>query len=204
MFGRLLSHLRDAIAPRSDQPPGEPVMDAVVTRRVVRGIPVVVTNTRPDVDTERVFRRAEAVLALVEAYAPARLRRLAHDLAMIDVRRFPCRAAYFPDARACLLELTFMANESFNDAQVASSLVHEGVHARVHAMGVADFPGRAAKEERLCRRAEIEFGRATPGGEPVVERALAALALDDADVAPAVDWRLAAQRVADADRAAGP
>ena len=195
MLDRLLSRVRAAIAPPAAEPP--------TVRRVVRGIPVVVCNTREDVDTERVFRRAEAVLALVATHQPWRYRRLVHDLAAIDVRRFPCRAAYFPDARACLLELTFMANESFNDAQVAASLVHEGVHARVHRMGVADFPGRAAKEERLCRRAEIDFGRAVPGGEPVVARALAALELDDADVAPAVDWSVAGRRVADADRAAG-
>jgi hypothetical protein len=176
--------------------------DAAPVRRVLRGLPVVVTNTRADIDTEHVFARVAAVLDLVAEYQPWRFRRLRRDLASIDVRRFPCRAAFFPAERACLLELTFVVNPEFNLAQVASSLVHEGVHARVHTMGVGDFPGRASKEERLCRRAELDFGRAVPGGEPVVARALATLALSDADVAPAVDWGLAAQRVADADRAA--
>ena len=171
-------------------------------RRVLRGLPVVVTNSRADIDTEHVFARVEAVLDLVATHQPWRFRRLLRDLAAVDVRRFPCRAAFFPAERTCLLELTFVVNPEFNLAQVASSLVHEGVHARVHAMGVADFPGRQSKEERLCRRAELDFGRAVPGGEPVVERALATLALSDADVAPSVDWGLAARRVADADRAA--
>jgi hypothetical protein len=176
--------------------PADPV------QRVVHGLPVVVTNTRPDIDTEHVFRRVGEVLAFVEAHQPWRFRRLRRDLARIDVRRFPCRAAFFPAERACLLELTFVVNPQFNLAQVASSLVHEGVHARVHAMGVQDFPGRMGKEERLCRRAELDFGRAVPGGEPVVERALATLAMADEEVAPTVDWGLAARRVADADRAA--
>ena len=176
--------------------PAEPV------ERVLRGLPVVVTNTRPDIDTEQVFGRVDAVLAFVAEHQPWRFRRLLRDLAWIDVRRFPCRAAFFPAERACLLELTFVVNPQFNLAQVASSLVHEGVHARVHAMGVEDFPGRQSKEERLCRRAELDFGRAVPGGEPVVERALATLTLADEEVAPSVDWGLAARRVADAARAA--
>ena len=197
-LSRLRATLGDS-APRDEfDASGAPVVE-----RVVRGIPVVVRNTRPDVDTARVLDRAEAVLALVADHQPWRLRRLARDLAAIEVRRFPCRAAYFPATRTCLLELTFMANPAFTDAQVASSLVHEGVHARVHAMGVRDFPGRMPKEERLCRLAEIDFGLAVPGGEPAVERARAALAMADDEVAPAVDWNLAAQRVADADRRAG-
>jgi hypothetical protein len=62
-----------------------------------------------------------------------------------------------------------------------------------------------AREERLCRRAELEFGLAVPDGGVVVERARQSLALSDREVAPAVDWAEAARRVAriDAD-ARGP
>jgi hypothetical protein len=59
-----------------------------------------------------------------------------------------------------------------------------------------------AREERLCRKAELELGLAVPDGGPVVERALASLELDDQDVAPAIDWALAGRRVAAIDRAA--
>jgi hypothetical protein len=59
-----------------------------------------------------------------------------------------------------------------------------------------------ARQERFCRRAEIEFGQLVPGGEPVVDRALQSLSLGDADVAPDIDWRLAAKRVAEADQRA--
>ena len=58
------------------------------------------------------------------------------------------------------------------------------------------------REERLCRKAELELGLSVPDGEAVVERALATLTLDDVEVAPNVDWRVAAQRVAEADEAA--
>lgn len=174
--------------------------------RTVRGIRVDVDNTRPDIDTEHVFQRADAVLALVERYQPWRLQHMRRDLAMILVKRFACRGAYFPDLRACLLELTFIVNPSFSAAQVAATLVHEGMHARVDRFcdyfGVPPFPHQRARHERICRRAELEWGLAVPDGAAVVQRALESLALGDEDVAPVVDWREAARRVADVDRGA--
>jgi hypothetical protein len=174
--------------------------------RTIRGIPVDVVNTRPDIDTEQVFRRADAVLALVERYQPWRVSHLRRDLARILVKRFACRGAYFPGERTCLLELTFMANPSFSDAQVAATLVHEGMHARLDRFcdyfGVPPFPHQRSRHERICRRAELEWGLAVPDGSLVVQRALESLALDDEDVAPEVDWREAARRVAQIDREA--
>ena len=174
--------------------------------RTIRGIRVDVDNTRPDIDTEQVFRRADAVLALVERYQPWRVQHLRRDLAMIIVKRFACRGAYFPDLRACLLELTFMVNPSFSDAQVAATLVHEGMHARLDRFcehfGVPPFPHQRARHERVCRRAELEWGLAVPDGEPVVQRALESLALADEEVAPEVDWREANRRVVQIDREA--
>jgi class 3 adenylate cyclase len=171
--------------------------------RVVRGIRVDVVNTRPDIDTAHVFRRADAVIGLVERYQPWRVRHLRRDLAMILVQRFACRGAYFPDVRACLLELTFMVNPGFSDAQVAATLVHEGMHARLDRFcehfGVPPFPHRRARHERICRRAELEWGLAVPGGDAVVQRALESLALADEEVAPEVDWREANRRVAQGD-----
>jgi hypothetical protein len=171
--------------------------------REVRGIRVHVVNTRPDIDTEQVLRRADAVIALVERYQPWRVRHLRRDLTMILVKRFACRGAYLPDLRACLLELTFMVNAEFSDAQVAATLVHEGMHARLDRFceffGVPPFPHRRSRHERICRRAELEWGLAVPDGGPVVQRALESLALGDEDVAPDVDWEEADRRVAQVD-----
>ena len=171
-------------------------------RRVVNGVDVVLENTRPDISDEDVFARLEEVLAMIERYAPAKLRRLRKDIAGIDVKRFACRGAFFGETRRVLCELTFVVNRDFSIAEVASSVLHEGVHARVHAAGVFRTPASLAKEERLCRETELWWGRAVPNGEKVIERALASLQLGDRDVAPAVDWREAAQRVAEVDRAA--
>jgi hypothetical protein len=167
-------------------------------KRVLRGIPVTLVNTRPDIDSEHVFRRLDAALALIQRYRPETFAQIRQDFSRIQVARFPCRGAFFPDSRICLTELTFTVNPEFTEAQVASSIVHEGMHARVHAIGQSD-PAERPDEERLCRQAELEFGMAIPNGEAIVQRARESLALGDSDVAPVIDWQQAEQAIANAD-----
>jgi hypothetical protein len=172
--------------------------------RVIDGIPVHVLNTRDDVDTERVYRRAEAVIARVAQYQPWRLAHIRRDIAGIVVQRYACRAAFFGDSKLVMLELTFMANEQFSDSQVAASFVHEGMHARLDRLsekyGVTPFAAARARHERICRRAELDWGRAVPDGDPVVRRALESMALADEEVAPTIEWGEASRRVAAVDR----
>jgi hypothetical protein len=170
--------------------------------RVINGIDVMLENTRSEIADEDVFARLTEVLAMIERYAPARLRRLRKDIAGIDVKRFACRGAFFSETRRVLTELTFVVNRDFTIAEIASSLLHEGVHARVLAAGVFRTPASLAKEERLCRATELWWGQTVPNGERVIERANALLTMSDEEVAPIVDWRVAAQRVAEADRRA--
>lgn len=170
----------------------------------VRGFRVLVENSRPDISTGDVLVRLDDSLSLIERYQPWRLRHLERDLKQFLVARFPCRGAYFPDERTCMTELTFLARRDISPATVASSIVHEGIHARVDRMGVQREMRDRAKEERLCRRAELEFGRALPPelGRPVIERALGTLALADEEVAPEIDWNEAFDRQQSVDRAA--
>lgn len=171
---------------------------------LLRGFTVVVENSRPDIATPDVLQRLDEALGLIETYQPWRLAHLRRDLRFFYVVRFPCRGAYFPEERACMAELTFLARRDITAAPVASSIVHEGIHARVDRMGVRREGRDRAREERLCRRAELEFGLSLPAelGTPVVERALASLSLDDADVAPAIDWAEATRRQHEVDRGA--
>jgi hypothetical protein len=170
----------------------------------VRGFTVIVENSRPDIDTRDVLQRLDEALALIERAQPWRLRHLERDLRAFLVTRFACRGAYFPDERLCMTELTFLNRRDITPAPVAASIVHEGMHARVDVMGVRRAGRDRAREERLCRRAELDFGLALDPamGAPVVERALASLELSDTDVAPVVDWREAQRRVDDVDRTA--
>ena len=171
----------------------------VMEHRVVHGLLVRILNTRPDIDTEHVVQRVSAALDLIAAYAPRRYRRLRQDLAGFVVQRFACRGAFFPECRECLVELTFTVNPRHTLAEIAASIVHEATHARVARMCRAPAPEQRPREERLCRRAELEFGLALPDGAVVVERARSSLALSDPEVAPAVDWTEAVRRVVEVD-----
>jgi hypothetical protein len=173
-----------------------------ITEHTVRGIPVVVNNTRPDVDTSEVIARLDRTLALIEQYVPHHFRHLKRDFAYIVVERFACRGAYFHQQRACLVELTFTVNPGFSDAEVAATILHEAMHARLHRLGFPLEMEDRARQERFCRRAEIEFGQLVPSGDRVVARANATLLASDEDVAPVIDPRLAAQRIAEVDRRA--
>jgi hypothetical protein len=179
----------------------------------IRGIRVVVENTRPDIATPDVLERLDDALGLIEQYQPWRLAHLRRDLAEIRVMRYPCRGAYFPEQRVCMTELTFLARRDISAAPVASSILHEGMHARISRMsehfGAAwQYANDRAREERLCRKAEAEFGLALPPalGAPVVERAMQCLASTDEEVAPEIDWRVAHARkeLADLEASALP
>jgi hypothetical protein len=171
----------------------------VTSRHTVRGFPVTVVNTRPDIATSEVIKRLGNALALIEQHTPHYARHLRRDFAGLLVQRYACRGAYFPDSRLCMVELTFCVNDTISEAQIAATILHEGMHARLHALGFPLEMQDRARQERFCRKAEIEFGRLVSGGEAIVDRALQALALEDHDVAPVIDERLAAERVARAD-----
>ena len=193
MFSEFVSWLR-----------GEDQLPQGAERHRVRGFDVVVENSRPDIATAAVLERLDDALTLIERYQPWRFRHLQRDLEYFWVVRYPCRGAYFPGRRVCITELTFLARRDISPAPVASSIIHEGMHARVDRMGVKPVSRDAAREERLCRLAELDFGRALPPelGADVIERAEASLALSDQDVAPTIDWALARQRQDEVDREA--
>ncbi len=176
--------------------------DPEIRAALLHGVPVHVVNTRPDIATDDVLARLDEALALIATHQPWRLRHLQRDVRAIRVERFPCRGAYDPAAREVITELTFLARRDITAAPVASSIVHEGVHARVEAFGVRRAGRDAAREERLCRRAELAFGESLPSalGAPVIERARQSLGLADAEVAPAIDWQLARARQDAVDR----
>lgn len=168
-------------------------------RRRIHGIPVRVINTRQDISTPLVIERLTGALELILTSAPRRFQRLQRDLKGIVVRRFPCRGAFFPEERECLVELTFTVNPRHTLAELAASIVHEATHARIAQMCGPLPQDKRAQEERLCRKAELDFGLVLPDGAAVVERARNALAMADQEVAPSVDWAEGARRVAATD-----
>ena len=157
------------------------------TKRVIDGIAVWFLNERADIDNAELESRFGEALALIGKHMPHNLRRLRTDVTCIWVKRWPNRGVFFHDTRIMVIDTTFVVNPTFTRAQVAATILHEGVHARVTAMRVNRRNTSMADEERLCRRAEIAFGELAPGGAPVVARAMEILGMTDAEVAPGID-----------------
>ncbi|MBC7561629.1 MAG: hypothetical protein H7305_01820 [Gemmatimonadaceae bacterium] len=164
-------------------------------RRVINGVQVWFRNERADIDNALLEARLTEALALIGRCMPHNLRRLRSDVSAIWVKRWPNRGVFFHDTRLMVVDTTFVVNPTFTLAQVAATILHEGVHARVTAMRVNRRHTSIADEERLCRRAEIAFGRLAPGGAPVVARAMEILGMSDADVAPGIDLAVADARL---------
>lgn len=164
--------------------------------RELRGMHVVLENPYPGIDDEFVLGRLDAALELIERRQPHRFRHFQRDVKKLWVTRYPARGVYFPAERMVMTEVTFLNRRDISTAQVASSILHEGVHARVHQMGVRlGFRRRwpMADEERLCRRAEIAFARTLPADEaaPLLARAEAVIrpTTTNVEAAPVVNWR---------------
>ncbi|HEX6913161.1 MAG TPA: hypothetical protein VF142_22310 [Longimicrobium sp.] len=151
-------------------------------RRVMHGIEVWVLNDHLHATDEEMFATIAAALDRIAGAQPWRIPMLRRDFARIVVRQNTGCRAMFEHAGNCVLDTYFVAK--FSPGQVGSSIVHEGVHARLRRGGRVIPPDLVAWEERLCRRAELGFGLRIPDGAPVVERARQSLALSDADVAP--------------------
>jgi hypothetical protein len=173
-------------------------------KTVVHGIPTTIVNTRPDIETADAIARLDGALSLLRQYVPHHYRRLRRDFSGFLIERRAYRGAFIVATRTCLVELTFVVNRSFSLAQVAATILHEAMHARLHARAIAVTADESHRQERFCRRAELEFGSLVPDGEPVLRRALESLALSDREIAPEIDPKLAARRVAEVDRAAKP
>jgi hypothetical protein len=171
-------------------------------RCVVRGFPTVIVNTRPEIETKDVIARLDGALALLEKYVPHHYRRLRRDFSGFLIERRAYRGAFIVATRSCLVELTFVVNPAFTLSQVAATILHEAMHARLYARSIAVTQAEAHRQERFCRRAEIEFGELVPDGGPIVQRAMETLQLSDAEIAPVIDQGLAAKRVVEADLAA--
>ncbi|WP_420130596.1 hypothetical protein [Longimicrobium sp.] len=159
----------------------EAILRAQSERRRIHGIDVWLINDRQFATSDELFAKIAASLQLVADHAPWRLKAMRRDFARIFMHRQDGVRAMFDLMRNCSLDTYFVA--TFAAEQVASSIVHEAVHARLR-NGRTIPRDLIAWEERLCRKAELAFGLRIPDGTAVVERARAALALSDHDVAP--------------------
>jgi hypothetical protein len=158
--------------------------------RELAGI-LVVATVPPSAEPEDALKKVTFALEAIAAAQPRRLIQARRYLRFIWVKRHPAsRALYDGERSVCILDSTFVLDPSVSPLQVAASIVHETTHARIERCGIAYDEPRRARIERLCRKAELDFGQRLPDGSGVAERASSILACTDAEVArSADDWR---------------
>ena len=142
------------------------------------------------------LRRLDESLALIETHQPWRLAHMRRDLNGFIVMRYACRGAFFPDQRVCMTELTFLARTDITRGACGCVDFARG-DARAGARdGRRDESRDRAREERICRRAELDFGLAPSARARGARRGTgrASLQLEDNDVAPTIDWAEAKRR----------
>jgi hypothetical protein len=160
-------------------------------RDEMHGIAVSIRHDSREHDPRLLRAKLGEALGLIAAHAPVWIARMRRMGVRIHVERTPGTRAKLVDGKVSVLDSYFV--HAFLPAQIASSIVHEATHARVRARGPLPPGWTLAREERMCRRSELRFGRllraaGEPGADAVLARAEASLALADDDVAPTVDW----------------
>jgi hypothetical protein len=168
------------------------LIEARTERREYRGVSLSMYIDSAPLDTAALWPQLYAALDLIAAHTPVWLRRMHQMGNSINIRRIPGTRARLINGNETLLDPYLLAD--FLPAQIASSIVHEATHARIRYYKIPFTAQKLAREERVCRRAELRFGQAilsggVAGAQAVVERAQMALAARDEDVGVAVNWQ---------------
>jgi hypothetical protein len=138
---------------------------------------------------EAMLDRVELALSLIREFDPLRYRRILKDLDRILVTLLPGSVGQFSATDwTCKLDRRFVLRESTTAEMIASVIVHEATHARLHRRGI-EFPEHLRVGiEDACFRQEWLFGNKLPNGDEVqaqAERYLNAPPPDFSDVARA-------------------
>jgi hypothetical protein len=129
--------------------------------RDVFGFRVVIDNKSEVVKIPVVLSRLNESLGLIERYQPWRLRHMRRDIRQIWIAPYPRRGGYLVTG-TCVIDFTFLAGPESSPAKAAATLIHEGMHARISHRGIK-YAGRGkVRQERICVRAQLEFGRSLP------------------------------------------
>jgi hypothetical protein len=146
-------------------------------------------------DVELLGSKLDAAIALVQDYDPATFDKLRIAMPRILVANTPgTLARYHRQQEICEIRADYLRHQSTTAAYVAMALVHEGMHARVHARRLANKGLTLIREERLAARAELTLAERLPAAAELVE--YARKRIRDVDVVYSPDGRLRADLVA--------
>jgi hypothetical protein len=146
-----------------------PLLLRFTLQREHRGFRIFSFIEREEGTGELAAARVALALDLIAACDPRRLERLRRDMPNIRVIR-DGGGHFESDIPTCVVDWPTMVWHPI--AYLAQVIVHEGAHARLHAMGVGYPAAWRRRIERRCLREELAFLRRLPdGGARADERA---------------------------------
>ncbi len=137
--------------------------------RTLHGIRVAVFE--PD-NAAQCFDRLDAALGLIARYDPTTFESIRKHFAgvlVFGIERY--RAAHWNEnAHLCVITYVYVQSATVRAEDVALTLVHENMHARLDGAGVEYKEGRRAPIEVLCAMAELAFARRLPLDRNLAQR----------------------------------
>ena len=119
---------------------------------------------------EAALSRVEEALELIKTHDRRRYNRLMRDLERVWVRLlFGCWGCYNSSLRGCELDRRFVTDARTTPELIATVIVHEATHARLHAHGVGSEETMRARVEAVCIRRELAFTSRLPNAKEVRE-----------------------------------
>ncbi len=124
------------------------------SKTVIGGIEVIDVA---EVDVDQTLRRLREALDVIRRTDVRRYERMRRDLRRIVLMKAGV-PQFASEVGACLIRSAYVREKSAE--AVATTLVHEAVHARIHRRGVGYGPGLRIRVEEVCVKQQIDFARA--------------------------------------------
>ena len=123
--------------------------------------------------------RIGEALRLIELHSPVRFRHLQRDIRRIWVTGIPSRGVFVHDYALCLIDFDYAAATDTRTEELALTLVHEGMHARLRRCGFGYEEAIRARIERICIRSELSVARRFSDCSDIIESKEARLGWKD-------------------------
>ena len=133
-------------------------------------------------DSSELFPRLARALELIRQYDLRCYRRLQKDCGRIWVRvLLGTIGEYSHPLRTISLDERFVAWDGTADSDIAATIVHEAMHARLCSTGVTFNDHNRARVERACFRREVAFAQQFPESQAFLARVKRLQELPDQD-----------------------
>jgi len=124
-------------------------------------------------DREACFQRIAAALILIRQHDPStftRIRTRFSGILVFGNERY--RLAYWKHSgRLCVITVRYILSPESSPEDLALTLAHEAMHARLFDLGDEYIEGRRARIEVICAMAELALARQLPESRALVEQA---------------------------------